>query len=95
MTHYLAMDVTNKLNIFPVKGGILDYYSPHVILGGRKLEYSKHLSVPFGAYVQVNQDHQITNTNAARKIDGIYLMANNNIQAGHWVMDLNTGRAIS
>ena len=91
MIRHLVMDVTMKMNLFPVKGGISEYYSPRVLMGGGNLEYKKHLSIPFRAYVQVNQDNQITNTNAPRTLDAIYLMTNINIQGGHQVMDLNLG----
>jgi hypothetical protein len=65
------MDVTKKLNFFPAKGGVCDYYSPYVIMSGRKLDYSKHLKYQFGSYVQANQDNDPTNTNAPRTIDAI------------------------
>lgn len=64
MIIYLAMDVTKKLNFFPAKGGVSAYYSPYVILGGRKLDYYKHLQFRFGEYVQANQDNNPTNTKA-------------------------------
>ena len=32
MIKYLAMKVTSDLNLFPVKGGVSEFYSPHVIL---------------------------------------------------------------
>ena len=40
MIRYLAMDCTNKLNLFPAKGGISEYYSPRTILNQRCLLYT-------------------------------------------------------
>ena len=95
MLRHMAMHVTQQLNYFPAKGGISKYYSPHVILTEQPLDYNKHCQVPFGAYVQGNQDNLPTNTLAPRTIDAIYLRPMNNKQAGHEIMDVNTGRVIT
>ena len=95
MIKYLAMVQVNHLNLFPAKGGVSKYYSPRMILTERNLEYEKHCKVPFGAYVQATHETNATNSIAARTLDCIYLRANNNIQGGHEVMDLNTGRVIT
>ena len=92
---YLAMVQTNLLNYFPVKGGISEYYSPKTILGGTPLDYDKHCVVPLGTYVQANHESQATNDNTARTINCIYLRPCNNIQGGHELMDLNSGRVIT
>jgi hypothetical protein len=55
MLRYLAMISTEQLNYFPAKGGISPYYSPHVILTGRAVDYVQHCQFPFGAYVQANK----------------------------------------
>ena len=95
MTRYLAMVVTQQLNLFPVKGGISEYYSPHVILGGAPLDYKKHCQIAFGASVQACNQNDPTNTNAPRMIDAIYLRPLQNAQGGHELMDLNSGRYIT
>lgn len=95
MLRYLAMVCTSQLNMFPVKGGVSSYYSPHVLLGGRNLDYHKHCKIPFGAYVQAIQENSPKNTNAPRTIDAIYLRPKKNIQGGHELMDLNSGRLIT
>ncbi len=73
MLRYLAMVATHPLNMFPAKGGISPYYSPRVLLGGQDIDFNKHCQVPFGAYVQANQENDPKNTNAPRTIDAIYL----------------------
>jgi len=95
MIRYLAMVSTDQLNFFPAKGGISPYFSPHVILTGRALEFNKHCQYPFGAYVQANNDASPTNTNAPRTIDCIYLRPFPNLQGGHELMDLRSGRVIT
>ena len=91
----LAMTETSKLNYFPVKGGVSKHYSPRMILMGEHLNYEKHFQVPFGAYVQACNEPSPTNSQLPRTIDAIYLRPLNNIQGGHEVMDLNTGKVIT
>jgi hypothetical protein len=91
----LAMVCTHQLNLFPAKGGISPYLSPHVLVGGRNVDYDKHCQVPFGAYVQANNENKPTNTNAPRTLDAIYLRPAQNIQGGHELMDLNSGALIT
>jgi hypothetical protein len=80
MLRYLAMVSTEQLNLFPAKGGVSAYLSPHVILSGRDFDYAKQY--PFGAYVQANNDPKPTNTNAPRTLDCIYLRPARNKQGG-------------
>jgi hypothetical protein len=61
---YLVLISTQQLNYFPAKGGISPYFSPYAILTGRPLDYEKHCQIPFGAYVQANNEPNPTNTNA-------------------------------
>ena len=66
-----------------------------MIMSGKQLDYKKHCQVPFGAYVLANHETEPTNTNAPRAIDAIYLRPLNNIQGGHELMDLNSGKLIT
>jgi hypothetical protein len=95
MLKYLAMVSTHQLNLFPAKGGVSAYLSPHVILKGSNLDFEKHCQVPFGAYVQANQENDPTNTLAPRTIDAIYLHPMTSIQGGHEMMNLQTGKVIT
>ena len=95
MIKYLVETQASQLNYFPVKGGISPYYSPRAILGLPTLEYEKHCSVPFGAYVQANHETNQTSSNAPRTVDAIYLKPAMNLQGGHELMDLNSGRVIT
>ena len=91
MIRHLAMEQTAKLNYFPVKGGVSPYYSPRAILGDTALDYAKHCTVPFRAYVQANHETHATNLQVQQTLDAIYLRLHNNQQGGHKLMDLNLG----
>ena len=95
MIQYLCMVSTKQLTWYPVKGGISEYFSPHVILGGRPLDYNKDFKSSFGQYVLANHEDKPYNTPKARMIDAIYLRPSNNIQGGHDLMDLHTGQLIT
>jgi hypothetical protein len=95
MMKYLSMVSTHQLNLFPAKGGVFAYLSPHVLLTGRNLDFEKHCQVSFGAYVQANQENDPTNTQAPRTIDTIYLRPMMNKQGGHELMNLQTGMMIT
>jgi hypothetical protein len=60
MIQYLAMYQTNRLNMFPVKGGVSTYYSPRMLLNQSNIDYTKHCTVPFGAFVQANHVQHAT-----------------------------------
>jgi hypothetical protein len=83
MLRHLAMIQANQLNLFPVKGGVSKYYSPHMIMNQTNLDYTKHCVVPFGAYVQANHESIKTNSNVTRTLDMIYLRPAQNQQGGH------------
>jgi hypothetical protein len=95
LIRYLVTTQASQLNLFPAKGGISPYYSPRTILGLPVLDYDKHCTVPFGAYVQANHETNQTNSNAARTIGAIYLRPAINMQGGHELYDLNSNRVIT
>ena len=92
MIKYLGTTATMAcLNWFPVKGGLSPYYSPHTLMNGGPIVFGKQCKVPWSAYVQ-GIVSPTDNTMAGRTIDGIYLAPADNIQEGHWVMHLATGK---
>jgi hypothetical protein len=56
------MECTKKLNFFPPKGGVSEYYSPQMILHHENIDYAKHCAIPFGTYVQAAQENSPSNT---------------------------------
>jgi hypothetical protein len=73
LIRYMVQTQASQLNLFPAKGGISPYYSSRTILGLPTLDYVKHCTVPFGAYVQANHETNQTNSNASQTLDAIYL----------------------
>jgi hypothetical protein len=65
--------IYKKLNFFPAKNGISQYYSPRMILHQQNLDYDKHCQYAFGTYVQAHDEPDPSNTNAPRTLDCIYL----------------------
>ena len=95
MVDELVTDCVFKLNLFPVKGGVLSHCGPWTVITKKDVDYEKYLTIPFGTYVQAHQENNPTNTNAARTVDAMYLGPEfENDQGGHKCMDLNTGRLI-
>ena len=95
MWEYLVFVSTAQLNWFPVKGGVSKYYSPHHLLKKRQLNYKRHFVVPFGSYVQANEENNPTNDNRPRSLDAIYLRPSSDRQGGHDLMHLATGELIT
>ena len=73
MIRYLAMVSGMQLNFFPAKGGVSTYYSPRMIMDQTNFDYTKHCTMPFGAYVQAYHESNPHNTSVSRTQDGIYL----------------------
>ena len=95
MARMMVLNAVTQLNLVPAKGGVSPYYSPHVILKGQVLDWSKHCQFEFGTYVQGNQDNNPSNTNRPRTIDGIYLRPCWGRQGGHEILNLETGEVIT
>ena len=73
MIYHFAINVAHNFNLFPAKVGVLDQYSPHIILLHRNWNYNKHFQVEFGDYVQASKVIDTNNKNFPTTIDGIYL----------------------
>ena len=91
----MAMECTKKLNYFPAKHGISEFYSPRMIMHQRTLEYAKHCSIPFCTYVQAHTENMPTNTMKPRTLDALYMRHTDNHQGGHEVLDLRTNSLIT
>jgi hypothetical protein len=91
----LFMECAKKLNFFPPKGGVSQFYSPQMILHQKALDYQKHCSIPFGSYVQAHTEPEPRNSQLPRTLDCIYLRYTDNEQGGHTLLDLRSGRLIT
>jgi hypothetical protein len=65
MTKILVMDSAKKLNFFPAKHGISEYYSPRMILHQRNFDYTKNCKFTVGTYVQAHNKPSPTNNLSA------------------------------
>jgi hypothetical protein len=92
MIRYLVMQQTNQLNLFQVQGGVSSDYSPCMLLNQLDLNYCKHCTVPFGAFVQANHETNWTTSNVTRTLDAIYLHPPQSQQGGHELKDLNSSK---
>jgi hypothetical protein len=95
MVKVLVDDSAKKLNFFPAKNGISQYYSPRMILHQRNLDYDKHCQYAFGTYVQAHDEPDPSNTNAPRTLDCIYLQYNDNEQGCHDLLHFQMNRMIT
>ena len=95
MVKYMTMDATKKLNFIPARHGISQYYSPRMILHQQNLQYDHHGQHAIGKYVMGHDKPHITNTNAARALDCIYLRYNSSHQGGHELLHLPTNAVIT
>ena len=72
MTIDLAKHVVMFLNAFPPKSGISKTYSLRKIMTGKALDWKKSCKLHFGAYAQVHEDRNVTNTLEERNQGAIH-----------------------
>lgn len=92
MVRYLPLCITKNRSLFPKKEGISKYFSPHVLLKKRQIDFRKEFEFSFGDYVQAQTNLDPKNNNLPRSIDTIYLQPLDSWQGSHQVMDLQSGR---
>ena len=91
----LVQESAKKLNMFPAKHGVSQYYSPRMILSRRTLDYGKHCKHAYGMYVQAHNEPEHSNTNTPRSLCCIYLRYNDNDQGGHDCLHLQTNSIVT
>ncbi len=80
------------LNNIPKAGQ--DYSPRDLVFGEQKLDYNNICKMPFGSYVQVHDDLEITNTMEARTIGAIDLGPTGNAEGTHKFFSLKTGEIL-
>ena len=90
MMRALAKVATRQLNFFPAKNGVSPYYSPHMLMNKKNINYKRHCAFTCGEYVQAHQEDTIKNDNKPRTINCIYLEPRFNASSGHYVMNIAT-----
>lgn len=95
MVKIMVSESAKKLNFFPSKNGVSEFYSPRMMLHQRNLDYSKHCRYAMGTYVQAHDEPKHSSTNAPRSLDCIYLRYKDNLQGGHELLHLSTNLIIT
>ncbi|KAL7574572.1 hypothetical protein ACA910_015922 [Epithemia clementina (nom. ined.)] len=95
MIRELVIGAVKALNMFPVESGISDTMSPRELVVGTPKPDFNNLKLEFGAYAQVFEDNNPTNTMASRMTGAIALNHTDNIQGDYFFMSLATGARIS
>jgi hypothetical protein len=62
------------INAFPPSSGVPITCSPHTLVNGMALDYSKRCKLPFGAYVETHEENnpikKVNQTNERRDVFG-------------------------
>jgi hypothetical protein len=91
----LVICVVLWLNAFPPSSGVSKTYSHRTIMTSTTLDYSKHCKLPFGAYVQTQEENNPTNNMKERTCAAICLGPKTNFQGSYKFLCLRTGRRIT
>ena len=87
---------TKNRNLFVQEGGYSEYYSPHMMLSRRHIDFEKHVKYSFGSYgIAYHKNKPQKNDPRPRGLDVIYLRPLLELQGGHEVLHLATGRVIN
>jgi Reverse transcriptase (RNA-dependent DNA polymerase)/Zinc knuckle len=91
-----AVENANKvMNLFPAHSGVSDTMSPLTIMTGKPSPDYNDMKIEFGAYAQVYENNDPTNTMKTRTTGAIALTPTGNAQGGYNFMSLITGRKLS
>ena len=80
MVVHLLHHVVLWLNNFPVDKGVSSRFSPREIILRHKLDAKRHCRAPFGAYCEVHEENDPTNSMKSRGIPAICLGPTGNLQ---------------
>ena len=86
--------VTLWLNMFPVKSGVSETFSPREILLRWRMDAKNHCRVLPGSYCEVHDKPNPTNTTVSHTHKGIALGPPGNIQGSVKFYCLNTGQVL-
>jgi hypothetical protein len=95
MTRAAIEGAHKALNQFPARDGASDVMSPLTIMTGRPSPDYNQLKIEFGAYAQIFESNDPTNTVRNRTTGAIALTSTGNAQGGYYFLSLTTGRKLS
>jgi hypothetical protein len=91
----MLANVVLWINALPPSSGVSASYSPRTIMTGTALHFNKHCQIPFGAYAEVHEDQNITNTMDERTPPAICLGPTANFQGSYKFLPLRTVKRIT
>jgi Reverse transcriptase (RNA-dependent DNA polymerase) len=91
----LVKNAVTWLNMFPHPDGISDTLSPRAIMTGLHPKFNTHCRVPIGAYCEVHNENDPSNTESPRTTPAIALNPTGNLQGSYHFMSLTTGARLS
>jgi hypothetical protein len=91
----MLANVVPWINAFLQSSGVSKTFSPRTIMTGTALDFNKHCQIPFGAYAEVHEDNNITNTMTERTHPAICLGPIENFQGTYKFLSLKTGKRIN
>ena len=88
----MSIQSVTQLNSIPAENGVSATTSTLTIyIGLPTPDYNALTNILFGAYAQVNEDHDPRNDNQPRTTDAIALHPTGNTQGAYYFMSLNAG----
>jgi hypothetical protein len=91
----MLANVVLWINAFPPSSGVSKAFSPRTNMTGTALDFKKHCQIPFGAYDEVREDRNITNTMYERTPLAICLGPAANFRGSYKLLSLRTGKRIT
>jgi hypothetical protein len=83
------------LNMFPNPDGVSEVLSPRAIVTGIQADFNTHCRIPIGAYCEVHDEPNPTNTKTKQTTTAIALGPTTNLLGSYYFMSLQTGQRIS
>eukprot|EP00980_Cylindrotheca_fusiformis_P022820 scaffold9805_cov88-Cylindrotheca_fusiformis.AAC.1 len=90
----IVKQAARSMNMLPHPDGVSNVHSPRTILTGLRHDVNIDLRVPIGAYCEVHDEPDPSNTELERTTTAIALGATNNMSGSYRFLSLQTGRAI-
>jgi hypothetical protein len=91
----MLANVVLWINAFPPLSGVSKTFSPRTIMTDTALDFNKHFQIPFGAYAEVHEDRNITNTLEERTQPEICLGPTANFQGSYKFLYIRTVKRIT
>eukprot|EP00980_Cylindrotheca_fusiformis_P021810 scaffold8645_cov187-Cylindrotheca_fusiformis.AAC.1 len=90
----IVKQAARSMNMLPHPDGVSNVHSPRTILTGLRHDVNIDLRVPIGAYCEVHDEPDPSNTELECTTTAIALGATNNMSGSYRFLSLQTGRAI-